>query len=61
MKADCAVSNASPVSQLFWGNYKQLLHLMGGLYCRLFHKAISRPVRGKYSCWKCLREFELTW
>jgi hypothetical protein len=31
------------------------------LYCHLFHRTISRPVEGKYRCWKCLREFELEW
>jgi hypothetical protein len=34
---------------------------LGHLYCRLFHNAISRPVEGKYRCWKCLREFDLDW
>jgi len=34
---------------------------VGTLYCRVFHRAISRPVGGKYRCWKCLREFELNW
>ena len=33
----------------------------GTLFCRLFHKSISRPVHGKYRCWKCLREFDLEW
>jgi hypothetical protein len=26
--------------------------------CRLIHRSISRPVHGKYRCWKCLQEFE---
>jgi len=34
---------------------------IGNLYCRLFHKSISLPVLGKYRCWKCLREFNMTW
>ena len=38
-----------------------LLKALGRLYCRVFHDAISRPVEGKYRCWKCLREFELKW
>jgi len=40
---------------------RPLFHAIGSLYCRLFHNAISRPVGGKYRCWKCLREFELEW
>jgi hypothetical protein len=39
----------------------QIVSNLGKLYCRLFHNAISRPVDGKYRCWKCLREFELDW
>jgi hypothetical protein len=34
---------------------------VGNVYCRLFHRSISRPVNGKYHCWKCLREFQLGW
>lgn len=34
---------------------------LGNRYCRLFHRSISRPVAGKYRCWKCLREFDLKW
>ncbi len=41
--------------------HQRLLATAGNLYCRLFHKSISRPVAGKYRCWKCLREFELEW
>jgi hypothetical protein len=40
---------------------RSLFSSVGNLYCRLFHKNISRPVAGKYRCWKCLREFELEW
>ena len=29
--------------------------------CRLIHRSISRPVAGKYRCWRCLREFETGW
>ena len=39
----------------------QALAAVGNVYCRVFHKAISRPVNGKYRCWKCLREFDLGW
>jgi hypothetical protein len=42
-------------------SYQRLFVTAGNLYCRLFHKSISRPVGGKYQCWKCLREFELEW
>jgi hypothetical protein len=24
----------------------------------LIHRSISRPVHGKYRCWKCLQDFE---
>ncbi|HTS67033.1 MAG TPA: hypothetical protein VMH28_33640 [Candidatus Acidoferrales bacterium] len=41
--------------------YQRLFTNAGNLYCRLFHKSISRPVGGKYRCWKCLREFDLEW
>jgi hypothetical protein len=41
--------------------YQRLFAAAGNLYCRLFHQSISRPVGGKYRCWKCLREFELEW
>ena len=41
--------------------YQRLLVTAGNLYCRYFHTSISRPVAGKYRCWKCLREFDLEW
>ncbi len=41
--------------------YRQMLTAVGNFYCRFFHRAISRPVRGRYHCWKCLRQFELDW
>lgn len=40
---------------------RTLMSMLGDLYCKVFHDAISRPVEGKYRCWKCLREFELDW
>lgn len=40
---------------------RELFAAVGNLYCRLFHKSISRPVGGRYRCWKCLRDFELDW
>ncbi len=47
-----AVAASSPI----W-----LFRAIGNGYCRVFHRAISRPVGGKYRCWKCLREFEMDW
>jgi hypothetical protein len=41
--------------------HQRLFATTGNLYCRLVHKSISRPVGGKYRCWKCLREFTLKW
>jgi hypothetical protein len=38
-----------------------VLSAFGRLYCRVFHRSISRPVHGKYKCWRCLREYELEW
>jgi len=43
------------------GIYQQFFSALAGIYCRMFHSSISRPVGGKYRCWKCLREFELDW
>lgn len=39
----------------------QLTMSIGNLYCRAFHRSISRPVNGKYRCWQCLREFDMEW
>ena len=41
--------------------WRQALAVLGNFHCRLFHNAVSRPVNGKYRCWKCLREFDLEW
>jgi hypothetical protein len=42
--------------------YNRMLATIGNLYCRYFHTAaISRPVNGKYTCWRCLREFGTGW
>jgi hypothetical protein len=41
--------------------YYRLFGTVSRLYCRLFHKSISRPVNGKYQCWKCLQQFEIQW
>jgi hypothetical protein len=46
----------------FWiGVHTRMLAAIGSLYCRSFHRDISRPVNGKYRCWRCLREFETGW
>jgi hypothetical protein len=37
------------------------LSALGNLYCRMFHKALSIPVNGRYHCWQCLREFDVEW
>lgn len=34
---------------------------LGKLHCQLVHKSISRPVKGKYRCWTCLKEFDTEW
>lgn len=39
----------------------RLTSAIGHAYCRTFHREISMPVNGKYRCWRCLREFELSW
>lgn len=48
---------------LFTGvGWKHPMAALGAVYCRLFHRAtVSRPVRGRYHCWKCLREFPVGW
>jgi hypothetical protein len=30
-------------------------------WCRSFHKEVLRPVRGKYICASCLREWPVHW
>jgi len=29
--------------------------------CRMFHRYISLPVKGKYRCWTCLKEYDTDW
>lgn len=41
--------------------WRQVFAAVGYLYCRTFHRSISRPVAGKYHCWECLREFDMDW
>jgi hypothetical protein len=43
------------------GIFAQGVASLGRVYCRYFHATVSRPVKGKYRCWRCLREFELEW
>ncbi|GEM_PF-1936585 len=40
---------------------KAVTQTVGQYHCRLMHGSISRPVAGKYRCWRCLREFETNW
>ncbi len=30
-------------------------------FCHTFHAHISRPFRGYYICWDCLRQHEVPW
>jgi hypothetical protein len=41
--------------------FEHTIAAVGAMYCRCFHEAISRPVNGKYRCWRCLKEFQLEW
>ncbi len=41
--------------------FARIATALGNAYCRTFHRAISRPVNGKYHCWRCLREFDPGW
>jgi hypothetical protein len=41
--------------------FHKLVATVGDLYCRTFHRSISRPVNGKYHCWRCMKEFEVRW
>jgi hypothetical protein len=52
----------SPRKSSFWTETcSRIIAVTGNIYCRAFHKTISRPVNGKYRCWRCLREFDLGW
>jgi hypothetical protein len=42
----------------FWGRLRSSI---AAVYCRSMHGRISRPVQGKYFCWRCLREFPVRW
>ena len=43
------------------GAWSVILSSLAMVHCRVMHKAVSRPVNGKYRCWSCLREFETGW
>jgi len=43
------------------GLWTTFLESLAEVQCRMMHKAVSRPVNGKYRCWTCLREFESNW
>lgn len=43
------------------GLWNTFLEGLSQVHCRLMHKAVSRPINGKYRCWSCLREFESGW
>ena len=49
----CGISPAS-----LWGAVRTRL---AKARCRMFHRNISLPVKGKYRCWKCLHEFDTDW
>jgi hypothetical protein len=61
MSASESCLAASRGTPLLTTVYKKLLLTSGNLYCQLFHRSISRPVGGRYRCWRCLREFEIGW
>ena len=54
----CTAANPQIASTNF---FRELVVSAGNLYCRVFHNSISRPVAGRYRCWKCLRDFEMDW
>jgi len=39
----------------FWAKFRNCFERTR---CRLFHRSISLPVRGRYRCWECLQEFD---
>ncbi|MFB3827125.1 MAG: hypothetical protein ACE15B_10165 [Bryobacteraceae bacterium] len=41
--------------------WRSALSALGNRYCRLFHNSLSLPVNHKTRCWKCLREFHVSW
>jgi len=61
MDASDACLESLPRSAPWIRAYTRIWMAVGNHYCRTFHRAISRPVNGRYRCWLCLREFELRW
>lgn len=57
--AESCLEHAQP--NVFSTAVHKLLATVGDRYCRMFHRSISRPVNGKYHCWRCLKEFEIRW
>ena len=59
MTADVVCLDAPKSTRLAVGDvFKTVLQTLAACHCRLIHRSISRPVRGKYRCWHCLREFD---
>ncbi len=58
-----SVTIARPWLGLEWPLHylREVLTVLGVARCRLMHRAISRPVNGRYRCWVCLREFPARW
>ena len=50
----CSVSRI-PDMKMFWAN---LTEQVGMWVCRHLHRKITVPVRGKYTCLHCLREYD---
>lgn len=38
-----------------------MIEILGSLWCRTFHREITRPVNGQYICLRCLRQFSAQW
>jgi len=57
--SECLERNGSEV--LPRGICNQWLRALGEIHCRFFHGSVSRPVQGKYQCWKCLRQYKIGW
>jgi hypothetical protein len=46
---------------VFSAAVNKMMATVADVYCRTFHRSISRPVNGKYHCWRCLKQFEIQW
>jgi len=38
-----------------------MINFISRCWCRMFHKKVFRPVRGKYICAACFCEWPVTW